>query len=103
MRTPLALLAMLETRPAGWAWFKAHVGDLLARMRDDEKMQMFGLPGRFFCDEEARADAAAALGERAKAVPGAPRQLDNSLDYIHVCAAGQKLNALEITKFLAKY
>ena len=96
-------LGPIETRPAAWSWLKAHFNDLMSRMREDEQMQVFELPGSLFCDDASREDVAAFMGERAKAVPGAPRQLDNTLDQIRVCVAGQKLNAAEITKFLSRY
>jgi len=70
-------------------------------MLSDEAMTLFATPGSF-CDEAHRRDAEAFLGERARAVDGAPRELASALEAVALCIEQEKHAAPGIQAFLKK-
>lgn len=93
------LLDERETREAAYGYVKAHLDELLLRMRDDEALELFDVPAAF-CDEAHRADAAAFFGERARRQDGAPRQLANALEDVVLCMDRKRRQQPSVVAFL---
>jgi alanyl aminopeptidase len=75
-----------ETREAAWTWFKQNWDAVWARV--SANLFVGGNAMRVvevFCDEVHAADAANFLGQRAKSIEGAPRELAKALEDVHLC------------------
>ncbi len=90
------------TREQAWTFIKTHFDDLLAQMRDDEKMGALRLAGAF-CDVEHRQDAEAFFTPRAAKINGGPRTLARVLEGVDQCIAQREKNAPDIAAFMKKY
>jgi alanyl aminopeptidase len=92
-----------ETRDASWRFLLEQFDTLVARMREDEAMWLFGSAPRAFCNASHRAEAETFLGTRAKAHPGAPHALEEALDSVKACETSLARNRAAIEAFLKQY
>jgi hypothetical protein len=81
------VLFQRETRDLGVAFVKAHLDELLARMRDDEAAGFLGTLAEAFCDPERRAQMAELVAPRAAKVAGAQGQVTRALEQSAQCIA----------------
>lgn len=75
-----------ETRPDAWKWLMAHYDELVAKL-PEEFVGYLPLYASGFCSEEAGAEVAAFFGPRIEKLSGGPRNLEATLETIHLCAA----------------
>jgi len=92
-----------ETREASWKFLQLHFEKLVARMREDEALALFGGAPNAFCDAAHRTETEAFLGARAKAHPGAPHALEEALESVKACEASLARNQAAIAEFLKHY
>ncbi len=92
-----------EAREASWAWLQQHFDGIIAKMREDDAMRLFGAVPHAFCDESHRAALESFLAPRAKTHTGAPHEVDDGLEGVRACAAAWSRIKPAIDAFLAKY
>jgi alanyl aminopeptidase len=82
-----AQMRVPETREAMWAWLKQHWDAVWARAAGSVHIahRLMGTPSAF-CDDPHAADAASFLGDRARTMEGATRELAKSLERVSLCA-----------------
>jgi aminopeptidase N len=81
------VLGRRETRDLGIAFVKAHLDELLARMRDDEAAGFLaGLVGQF-CDRDRRARMESLVVPRAAKIDGAQAAVTRALEQSNQCIA----------------
>lgn len=96
-------LSARETREATWAFLQQHFDELVARMRDDESLQLFsGVPAAF-CDSAHRRQIESFLTPRASKHAGAAQALADGLAASVTCEAALSRNRDAITAFLSRY
>jgi len=83
----LGVISQRETRDLGLAFVTAHLGELLARMRDDEAAGLLGWLAGGFCDPARRAQIAALVVPRAATIDGAQASVTRSLERADQCIA----------------
>jgi aminopeptidase N len=81
------VLSRRETRDLGIAFVKAHLDELLARMRDDEAAGFLGALAGAFCDEGRRAQMAELVVPRAAKIDGAQSLVTRALEQSEQCIA----------------
>jgi len=81
------VLTRRETRDLGLAFIKAHLDELLARMRDDEAAAMLGGLSGLFCDADRRAQIAELVVPRAAKIDGAQTYVARGLEQSDQCIA----------------
>lgn len=90
-----------RTRQVAYDFIKQHFDVLAERMRPDDLLVAFELPGRF-CDEAHRNEAASFFMPRAARIEGAARVLAQSLESLDRCIAYQKQHLPSVIEFLKK-
>lgn len=96
-------LSARETRAATWTFLQQHFDELVARMRDDESLQLFsGVPAAF-CDSAHRRQIESFLTPRASKHAGAAQALADGLAASMTCEAALSRNRDAITAFLSRY
>jgi aminopeptidase N len=96
-------LSQRETRLSTWAFLKQHFDAVVAHMRDDEAMWLFGRVPHTFCDATHRSEVEAFLAPRARTHVGAPHALEDALESAKSCEATLARNREAIAAFLAQY
>ena len=91
-----------KSRQIGWEFVKKNFDALAARMPSELRARLFS-SGSSFCDEAHRDDAEKFFRERAGRFPGAPRNLDQALETVALCAAQRNVQGPEVVRFLAAY
>ena len=90
------------TRDIAYDFVKENWDTLVAKLPNN-----FGsfLPfvARRYCDEQHRADAEAFFKDRVTKTEGGPRNLQQTLEAISLCAANKKANEQSVAEFLRKY
>jgi hypothetical protein len=99
-------LATRETREDAWAWVKAQLDPLLARMRSDEASWFLGALAQTFCDPGHRGEVEALLktsaGTKFSSIDGAQAAIDKGLETSAQCIAQQARTLPALKRFLAK-
>lgn len=90
-----------RTRELAYGFIKQNFDVLVERLRPDDLVTLFELPGRF-CDEGHRNDVASFFTPRAGRVEGGARVLAQSLESIDRCIAYQKQHLASVIEFLKK-
>ncbi|GAB4124422.1 MAG: M1 family metallopeptidase [Rhodothalassiaceae bacterium] len=89
-------------RDALWAWVRdeANLEALLARIPTWRKGAIVNIGGGF-CSEDKAAELEAFFRDRVDALEGGPRELDQTLESIRLCAALKAAKAEELRAYLA--
>jgi hypothetical protein len=90
-----------RTRELAYDFIKRNFDVLVERIRPDDLLTLFELPGRF-CDEEHRNEMASFFTPRAARIEGGSRVLAQSLESLDRCIAFQKQHLPSVIEFLKK-
>jgi alanyl aminopeptidase len=93
-----------ETRALSYEFVKEHYGQLVERLpagAAPDFVPYFPLAAQSLCDPEAERDVDSFFRERARAVPGGTRVLDQVLDQIRACARKRAEQAPRLERFFS--
>ncbi|MCC6808980.1 MAG: M1 family metallopeptidase [Deltaproteobacteria bacterium] len=89
-----------ETRPIVWDWVQGNFDALVKKLpRDNGAYLPFTATG--LCDAALVPKVKAFFGERSKQFTGGPRQLDQALEQMQLCAVYKQAQAPVVAKFLS--
>jgi alanyl aminopeptidase len=98
----LAATGERATRDLAYDFLKRNYDALTARLPKDYAAQLVSF-GAAFCDPARRADVEAFFKDRVASSAGGPRNLDQALEGIDLCAAQRAANAGSLAEFLKGY
>jgi alanyl aminopeptidase len=93
-------MGALETRPAAYAFVRAHYEQLSGKLPRDSA-GYFPYFGAALCDESQADDIKAFFTERSSHVDGGPRLLDQALEELRLCAIRREAQGPSVAKFFA--
>ena len=89
-----------EQRAALWDWTKAHLDQLLPRIPTWRKGAVVNV-GADFCSDERAAELESFFKDKVEDLEGGPRELAQTLEQIHLCAAFKAAKSPEVTEYFA--
>jgi alanyl aminopeptidase len=90
-----------RTRKLVWEWLQANFDALVARLPRDYGAHLpFAAVGQ--CDEQLVAPVRAFFAERSKKFEGGPRQLEQALEQLHLCAVFKTDQTPSVERFFSK-
>jgi alanyl aminopeptidase len=102
-----ATLRQPSTASITYQYVKQHFEEIRARLPQSVDSDMAALlpfvASASQCSDQGESDARAFFEPRMKNVVGGPRNLDNALEDIHLCAAAKANAQKEIASFLSQY
>lgn len=101
-QTLQALSSDRLTRARTYDWVKSSYDRLIEQL-PQRFASYLPFTGAGFCDAEKRADVATFFGPRVGALPGGEQMLEETLEYIEVCAARREAHAAGVEEFLDAY
>ncbi len=104
LRESLALvliqLSERETRNAAWEWLKAHLAEILGRMRADEAARLLGSLAGAFCNAPMRAEAEALVTRHVPTTDGSKSEVASGLEESAQCITEQKRTLPALERYL---
>ena len=89
-----------EQREAIWDWTRSHLDALLPRIPTWRKGAVVNV-GADFCSDERAAEIESFFKDKVEGLEGGPRELAQTLESIHLCAAFKAARSGEATRYFA--
>lgn len=89
-----------EQRDAIWDWTKSHLDQLLPRIPTWRKGAVVNV-GAGFCSDERADEIESFFRDKVEALEGGPRELDQTVERIRLCAAFKAARSAEVTDYFS--
>jgi cytosol alanyl aminopeptidase len=90
------------TRKLAWDWLRAHFDALVARLPRDYGARLPHIAGNL-CDEKALPQVKSFFSDRVKEFEGGPRELEQALEQMHLCAVYKDAQAPSVARFFKQH
>ena len=101
LRYAMGLLAVADVREASWAWLRANMAAVIARIPESSRSYFVGAPASL-CDGSREREIREAFQSQLGEISGATRGLDNLVERLKICAAMKAFHAPAAKKMFAK-
>jgi cytosol alanyl aminopeptidase len=101
LRYAMNLLTVGEMREANWAWMRANLAAVIARIPESSRGYFLSAPAAL-CDSAREKEIRDAFQPHLKEIGGAARGIDNTVERLKICAAVKAFHAPAAKKLFAK-